>query len=98
MKYRTRIYYSDKQKHEMWDRWSRGESLKSIGRAFDRGSSSIYNELSCTGGIRPPVRTRSRLALSLSEREEIFRGVASALSLRQIAQQLKRAPPPLAGK
>jgi IS30 family transposase len=92
MKYRTRIYYSDKQKREMWDRWSSGESLKSIGRAFDRGSSSIYNVLSHTGGIRPPERTRSRLALSLSEREEISRGVASALSLRGIANQIKRAP------
>lgn len=92
MKYRTRIYYSDEQKHEMWERWSRGESLKNIGRVFDRGSSSIYNVLSHTGGIRPPERTRSRLALTLPEREEISRGVAHALSLRQIAQQLKRAP------
>lgn len=92
MKYRTRIYYSDAQKNEMWERWSRGESLKSIGRAFDRGSSSIYNVLSRTGGIRPPERKRSRLALSLSEREEISRGLARALSLRVIANQLGRAP------
>jgi len=42
MKYRTRIYYSDTQKAQMWDRWQRGESLKSIGRSFDRGSGSIY--------------------------------------------------------
>jgi IS30 family transposase len=92
MKYRTRIYYSDQQKSEMWERWSRGESLKDIGRAFDRGSSSIYNVLSRTGGIRPPERTRSRVALSLSEREEISRGIASDCSLREIAQQLGRAP------
>lgn len=37
MAYRTRIRYSAEQKAEMWDRWQRGESLKSIGRAFDRG-------------------------------------------------------------
>jgi hypothetical protein len=41
MAYRTRIYYSDAQKAEMWDRWQEGESLKSIGRLFDRPSSSI---------------------------------------------------------
>ncbi len=56
MKYRTRNYYSDKEKSEMWDAWRRGETLKSIGRAFDRGSSSIYSVLSRTGGIHPPVR------------------------------------------
>tara|TARA_R110002096_G_C14505508_1_gene715718 strand:- start:8 stop:1168 length:1161 start_codon:yes stop_codon:yes gene_type:complete len=92
MTYRTRIYYSTKQKNEMWDRWQRGESLKSIGRAFNRGSSSVYGVLSRTGGIRPPERKRSCLALSLSEREEISRGIASDLSLRVIAMQLGRAP------
>lgn len=92
MKYRTRIYYSEAQKREMWDRWSGGESLKSIGRHFDRGSSSIYGVLSRSGGIRPPERTRSRLALSLSEREAISRGIARDDSLRSIASQLDRAP------
>ncbi len=92
MNYRTRIYYSEAQKAQMWDRWQRGESLKSIGRAFNRGSSSIYGVLSRSGGIRPPVRARSRLALSLSEREEISRGIASDLSLRVIASQLRRSP------
>jgi IS30 family transposase len=92
MSYRTRIYYSHAQKQAMWDRWQRGESLKSIGRAFNRGSSSIYGVLSRSGGIRPPTRSRSCLALSLAEREEISRGVASDLSLRAIALQLGRAP------
>jgi hypothetical protein len=30
------------EKTELWDRWKRGESLKAIGRAFDKQSSSIY--------------------------------------------------------
>jgi IS30 family transposase len=92
MVYRTRIYYSAAQKTEMWDRWQRGESLKSIGRVFDRTSSSIFGILSPTGGIRPPPRKRSRLALTLPEREEISRGIASDLSLRTIADQLGRPP------
>jgi IS30 family transposase len=76
----------------MWDRWQRGESMSSIGRAFGRESSSVFSQLSPTGGIRPPPRTRSRLSLTLSEREEISRGLASCLSLRAIAIQLGRSP------
>ncbi len=92
MKYRTRIHYTSKQKAEMWDRWQRGETLHSIGRAFDRGHSSVFGQLTLTGGIRPPPRKRSRLALTLSEREEISRGIASQLSLRSIAAKLGRSP------
>ena len=92
MVYRTRIKYTAKQKAEIWDRWQRGESMSSIGRLFDRPSSSIFNHLSPTGGIRPPLRRRSRLALTLSEREEISRGLACHDSLRAIAAQLGRSP------
>ena len=92
MKYRTRIYYSEKQKSQMWDRWEKGESLHTIARLFDRGHSSIQRIFSETGGIRPPARTRSTLALTLAEREEISRGIASELSIRTIATQLRRAP------
>ena len=70
MSYRRRIYFTSEQKSEIWDRWQRGASMSSIGRRFDRGSSSIYPLLSRTGGIRPPPRHRSKLALTLSEREE----------------------------
>ena len=92
MKYRQRTFYTDKQKSEMRDRWQRGESLSSIGRRFDRASLSIFPHLARTGGIRPPNRTRSRFALTLDEREEISRGLASKHSLRSIAQTLRRSP------
>jgi len=48
--------------------------------------------LSPSGGIQPPPRRRSRLALSLAEREEISRGLVHGRSLRQIACGLGRAP------
>jgi len=92
MVYRTRINYTAEQKAEIWDRWQRGESLNAIGRAFDRPSSSIFGQLAPTGGIRPPTRRRSRLALTLAEREEISRGIVAAHSLRQIATTLNRSP------
>jgi transposase, IS30 family len=91
MAYRRRHFFTDKQKSEIWDRWHRGESMSSIGRGFDRASSSIYPLLARTGGIRPPDRMRSRLALSLSEREEISRGLTAQLPVRSIARSLKRS-------
>ena len=92
MVYRTRINYTAEQKSEMWDRWQRGESLNAIGRAFDRPSSSIFGQLAPSGGIRPPPRQRSRLALTLLEREEISRGLVAHLSLRAMAVNLNRSP------
>src|SRR4051812_6476604 len=52
------------EKAELWDRWKRGESLKAIGRAFGKPSSSIYFLVAPHGGIRPAQRRRSRLALN----------------------------------
>jgi hypothetical protein len=43
-------------KEELWDRWQRGESLKAIGRAFGKPSSSIYFQVAPHGGIRPVPR------------------------------------------
>ena len=77
MKQRPRIYYSEAQKAIMWDRWRRGETLHHIAQLFDRGHSSIHGILSESGGIRPPAKVRSRLALSSAEREEISRGVVA---------------------
>ena len=65
--------------------------MSSIGRGFERDSSSIYPLLSRTGGIRPPDRKRSRLSLTLVEREEISRGLKGRLSLRCIARRLRRS-------
>ena len=92
MMYRGRIYYNAEQKAEMWDRWQRGESLNAIGRVFDRPSSSIFNQLSPSGGIRPPPRRRAEITLTLLEREEISRGIVCDLSVRAIATHLGRSP------
>ena len=80
MKYRTRIYYTDSQKALMWERWKAGWTLHQIAKLFDRGCGSVGGILARTGGIRPPQRYRSRLALTLAEREEISISVAKGLS------------------
>ena len=91
MKYRTRIYYTESDKAVMWERWRQGESLHAIARLFDRNHTSIGGILARTGGISPSPRRRSALALKLSEREEISRGVIAGGSMRAIARALGRA-------
>ena len=71
------------QKTELWRRWRRGESLNAIGRALGRIAKVVRYEV---------ARQRSRLALTLSEREAISRGLPSGTSVRQISRQLLRAP------
>lgn len=50
-----------------------GQSLSEIDRALGKHAGSIHGVLSSHGGFMPPVRTRSRWALTLAEREEISR-------------------------
>ena len=92
MKQRPRIHYTESQKALMWERWQKGESLQQIAQLFDRNHSSIQPILAATGGIRPAPRCRSRLALTLAEREEISRVVVAGHSMRSRAAQLGRAP------
>ena len=80
------------EKTELWDRWQRGESLKAIGRAFGKPSSSIYFQVAPHGGVRPAPRRRSRLALTFLEREEISRGIAAHQSARSVARLLGHSP------
>lgn len=88
-----RHHYTQSEKSEMWDRWQRGESLNEIGRHFGtHGHSSIQRIFSETGGIRPLQRRRSSRSLSMSEREEISRGIVAGRSLRSIAAELDRSP------
>ena len=91
MKQRRRIYYNAEQRNLMWDRWQKGDSMHAIARLFDRGHSSVQGILVSAGGIRPRERSRSRLSLTLSEREEISRGVVAGQSVRSIAEGLGRA-------
>ena len=80
------------QKADLWQRWKQGQSLSEIGRALGKHAGSIHGVVSSNGGFTPAVQQRSRRALTLAEREEISRGVARKLSIRQIAAQLGRAP------
>ena len=88
MKQRPRIYYTEEQKAMMWDRWQKGDTFGAIAKLFDRYHSSVEGIIAETGGIRPAPRYRSSRCLSLAEREEISRGIATGQSLRTIATSL----------
>ncbi|MGF6971713.1 IS30 family transposase [Paraburkholderia sp. JPY465] len=92
MKQRHRIYYSEKQKALMWERWRKGESLEHIAQLFDRHHSSVQRIIGEAGGIPPAKRHRSRLALTLAEREEISSALVAGDSIQSIASRLARAP------
>jgi IS30 family transposase len=92
MKRRTRIYYTEAQKALMWERWKQGWTLHQIGRLFNRAHTSVGGILSRAGGIRPPVRRRGAMALTLAEREEISRALAEGQSIRWVAARLGRSP------
>ena len=77
MKQRPRIYYSASQRAVIWDRWRKGDTIHQIAGLFDRFHSSIQRILVETGGIRPAERHPSKSALTLTEREEISRGVVA---------------------
>src|ERR1700675_2247865 len=83
---------SAEQKADLWKRWKAGQSLNEIGRALGKDHVVIHFVLARHGGIAPPPRRRSRWALTLAERENISRGIASGCSMRIIAQGLRRAP------
>jgi len=91
MKQKPRIYYTETQKALMWERWKQGDSLQMIAQLFDRNHSSIQRILAESGGIRPAPRCRSRLALTLAEREEVSRAIVTGISIRALARRLGRA-------
>jgi IS30 family transposase len=88
---RKRTRLSPTEKNEIWERWKAGQSMHEIGRAYGRPHPTIRKLLLPRGGIAPIARRRSRLALTLAEREDISRGIASDSSIREIARGLSRA-------
>ena len=83
---------SEAERSKIWDRFEAGESLRSISRRLGRTRSTIRTHVVAAGFRRPvPVGEWSSKRLSLQEREEISRGLATGESLRGVAARLGRA-------
>jgi IS30 family transposase len=76
----------------VWARWQAGHTAVAISAQGAQSVGAVYRLLAQRGGLAPPARTRAPRVLSLAEREEISRGLATSESLRAIARRLGRAP------
>ena len=89
---RPRLPLKAQERAELWRRWKAGETVSDIAAALQRWPRNIHNVIHGNGGIEPRARCRSTRVLSMTEREEISRGLRAGCSLREIARHLKRAP------
>ena len=78
------------EKAEVWRRWRRGESLQTIGRALGWVTKCMHYVVAGAGGVAPSPRQRSRLALTIAEREEISRGLVQGDSCRAVGRRRAR--------
>jgi IS30 family transposase len=90
MMHARRWKLSAAQRADLWRRWKAGQSLHAIGRALGKDHVVIQLLLARHGGIVPAARRRSRRVLTLAEREDISRGIASGCSMRVINGHEKR--------
>lgn len=92
MKLQKHFGFSVTEQSEIWLKCKAGESLSDIGRALRKHPGSVHHLVAFYGGVGPPSRKRSKLALTFIEREEISRGIAAGQTIRQIASSLPRSP------
>lgn len=90
--------FSEEDRATIWELRERGVGLRAIARRLGRRDSSIRGFLARSGGSRPSARQRNELRLSLAEREEISRGLAAGVSLREIAAGLGRSASTVCGE
>lgn len=90
--YRNRKLLSVAEQNTLWQERRRGATAREIGAVFGMPAHSINLWVVRYGGVAPTARHRATTALTLAEREEISRGMASQESVRAIARRLGRSP------
>jgi IS30 family transposase len=80
-----------RQRAELWQRWRAGQTLSEIARALEKPPGSVFGFVTSNGGISPPAGRRRPGSLTLTEREEISRGLSCDESQQSIAKRLSRS-------
>lgn len=88
---RIRKTFTEEERHRCWQLWRQGLGYSDIAREIASKPGTVFGLIRLNGGFSPPQRQRSMRHLTLSEREEISRGIAQGLPIRQIATQLNRS-------
>ena len=83
--------FTPEERAAVWRGWKSGLTLKQIGESLQRTGPTVLWLLRRDGGFAPRIRRRALRVLQVSEREEISRGLAKGLSIREIARRLGRA-------
>lgn len=87
----SRRSFTPEERAALWCFWKNGLPLTQIAQRLDRAAPVILGVLKRDGGFEPRTRRRASRCLQAIEREEISRGLASGLSIRQIGRRLGRA-------
>lgn len=77
-------------RQQVWEIWKVGDSMSVIAETVGSQAGSIFSILLPFGGIYQAPQRRRATALSVSDREEISRGVAADESYRAIGRRLGR--------
>ena len=87
------LSFSEDQLEQLWALRSTGIALSRVARLIGRNPITVHSYVVRCGGVRPAARIRARDRLTLTDREEISRGLAAGLSLRVIAAGLSPVRP-----
>ncbi len=79
------------ERERVWELRRTGISLRAIARTIGHPPQHVSRYVASTGGRRPAPRRRAARCLSVGEREEISRGLASGQSMRGIAAGIGRS-------
>lgn len=91
-RYKARKILSVLELNDVWARWRLGDTPLEIARRFGASRGAVRWVIVRRGGVAPACRSRAARTLTLTEREEISRGIVAQESVRAIAGRLGRAP------
>jgi hypothetical protein len=83
---------TEQEKNLIWRSWRDGHTFEAIGGKIGKTAACVFFYLQRYGCIMPLRRKRRPDALTLRASEEIAKGLAAKLSLREIARRLSRSP------